>query len=299
MSQVIKILVASLLLFLGLAQAAVADWQKVVAPADLKALLRQNVVVVDIRPAKAFAAGRIQGALNAPYALWRGPADNPGRTLSDAALTKLMRSLGLTSESRVVVAYPGKSATGFGAAARVYWTLKSAGLRNIAILNGGMAAWAREKLPVSVRTRRVVPSTEEFSLAQTWMIDRDGVQAVLDGNRAALMIDARPPDFFQGRKKHKAASKPGTLDGALNITHSSFFQGARSEILTGPEVLAVAKAAGYEPGKTELVSFCNTGHWAATNWFALSELAGINGVKLYPESMVGWTLFGGRVVPGG
>ena len=37
------------------------------------------------------------------------------------------------------------------------------------------------------------------------------------------------------------------------------------------------------------MSFCNTGHWAATNWFALSELAGIENVKLYPESLVGWS----------
>ena len=28
---------------------------------------------------------------------------------------------------------------------------------------------------------------------------------------------------------------------------------------------------------------------AATNWFALSELAGIENVKLYPESLVGWS----------
>lgn len=27
----------------------------------------------------------------------------------------------------------------------------------------------------------------------------------------------------------------------------------------------------------------------ATNWFALSELAGIDNVKLYPESMAGWS----------
>ena len=37
------------------------------------------------------------------------------------------------------------------------------------------------------------------------------------------------------------------------------------------------------------MSFCNTGHWAATNWFALSEVAGIEGVRMYPESMVGWS----------
>ena len=48
-----------------------------------------------------------------------------------------------------------------------------------------------------------------------------------------------------------------------------------------------------------LVSFCNTGHWASTNWFALSEIAGIPNVKLYPESMVGWSKRGGEVVIGG
>jgi thiosulfate/3-mercaptopyruvate sulfurtransferase len=37
------------------------------------------------------------------------------------------------------------------------------------------------------------------------------------------------------------------------------------------------------------VSFCNTGHWAATDWFALSELAGIENVKLYPDSMVAYS----------
>ena len=37
------------------------------------------------------------------------------------------------------------------------------------------------------------------------------------------------------------------------------------------------------------VSFCNTGHWAATNWFVMSEIAGNKEVKLYPESIVGWS----------
>jgi thiosulfate/3-mercaptopyruvate sulfurtransferase len=49
------------------------------------------------------------------------------------------------------------------------------------------------------------------------------------------------------------------------------------------------------PGGVPIVSFCNTGHWAATNWFVLSEVAGIEGVKLYPESMVGWTQAVGRI----
>ena len=51
---------------------------------------------------------------------------------------------------------------------------------------------------------------------------------------------------------------------------------------------ALASSNGFKK-EDPLVSFCNTGHWAATNWFALSELGGIEAVKLYPESMVGWS----------
>ena len=48
---------------------------------------------------------------------------------------------------------------------------------------------------------------------------------------------------------------------------------------------AESAAAGDAPA----VSFCNTGHWAAINWFALSEVAGQKGVKMYPGSMVDWS----------
>ena len=36
--------------------------------------------------------------------------------------------------------------------------------------------------------------------------------------------------------------------------------------------------------------FCNTGWFASTVWFALSEVAGIENVKLYDGSLAHWTL---------
>jgi thiosulfate/3-mercaptopyruvate sulfurtransferase len=38
-----------------------------------------------------------------------------------------------------------------------------------------------------------------------------------------------------------------------------------------------------------VISYCNTGHWAANNWFVLSELLGNKNVTLYDGSMVEWT----------
>ena len=50
----------------------------------------------------------------------------------------------------------------------------------------------------------------------------------------------------------------------------------------------IAASSPIDPAK-ETVSFCNTGHWAATNWFALSEVLGQKNVKLYPGSMTEWS----------
>lgn len=278
--------------------ALAAEWKPVISAKDLNAQ-KDDVVVIDIRASKDYGASHVPGALNAPYGQWRGPKENPGRRLSDEALTALLQGLGLEPDDRVVVAHAGKNETDFGAAARVYWTLKSAGLSELAILNGGFGAWTKAGLPTSTKASTAAPSTTEYTLSNLWMIDREGVKSVLDGSRDAIMVDARPAEFWKGKKKHKAAQQAGTLDGALNITHSTWFPGSKTEIVTGPDVLRLAQEAGYKHGQTELVSFCNTGHWAATNWFALSELAGIEGVKLYPESLVGWTLLGGAVVNGG
>ncbi|MEL6478408.1 MAG: rhodanese-like domain-containing protein [Pseudomonadota bacterium] len=270
---------------------------KILSAAGL-AGLEGRVTVLDIRDAKAYAAGHIPGALSAPYGSWRGPKENPGLALSDARLTERLQSLGLTRASRVVVAHQGANETDFGAAARVYWTLKSAGLTEIGILNGGTTGWVKAGQPLSTDSPSVARSAETFTLAETWRIDRAGVADVVAGRRDAIMVDARPVAFFKGKTKHKLAERAGTIEGALQLTHDSWFLGSKTEIVTGPKVRSIAEAAGYRPGGPELVSFCNTGHWAATNWFALSELAGIEGVRLYPESMVGWSRAGGALVPG-
>ena len=273
-------------------QALAGEWKKLLEPADLAALTAvEELVIVDIRPAKHYERGSIEGALNAPYGSWRGPKKNPGQVLGDAELTERMQSLGLDRADKVVVVYHGASDTDFGAAARVYWTLKSAGLSEIAILNGGLVSWVRSGQALSTKLGTPERSDETFSLAADWMITRDEVRAVVDGQSEAQIIDARPLDFLKGKRKHPAAKTAGTLKGADNVVQSTWFDKDNPrQVRSAEDVLRLAREAGVEDGAARpIASFCNTGHWAATNWFALSELAGIDNVKLYPESLVGWT----------
>src|SRR5699024_2835930 len=128
---VVALLVASLVAVLPFA--AVADESAAVAPllsaAELKPLLEQpDVRVLDIRAPQDYAAGHIPGAVNTPYGEYRGPADNPGALRSEDELTALLRKAGIDDDIHVVVTHAGSNQTDFGAAARVYWTLKVGGL---------------------------------------------------------------------------------------------------------------------------------------------------------------------------
>ena len=273
-----------------LAGQALADgWSKLVDPAGLAALVEEgDAVVLDIRSPKDYAAGHVETAVNVPYHAWRGPDENPGALIDDGKVTLLLSEAGIARDTPVVVTYRGEDASDFGAAARVYWTLKSAGVERIAILNGGLEAWRAAGMELSRGEWANIPSDETFAVSDAWKIDREGVAAVIAGGRDAILVDARPDAFFRGVKKHEAAAEAGTLSGAVNLLHERFFASKGRMVEDREAVLALARAAGWTPG-AEVVSFCNTGHWAATNWFALSEIGGIEGVKLYPESLVGWT----------
>ncbi len=254
-------------------------------------------LVLDIR-GDAYKDGHIPGAVSAPYGLFRGPQDNPGQLPSEDKLTEVLRSLGVTTDRPTVIVHQGSNETDFGAAARVYWTLKSSGVSQLAILNGGMNGWTQAKLATTVDAPAPTPSTITVSFSDQWLATTDDVLAIVNGDREAKLVDARPESFWSGNQAHPAAARPGTLPQSQYFTHSNWFSDDPT-LIDASAAASLARDNGFQDGD-RLVSFCNTGHWAATNWFALSELAGIDDVKLFPESMVGWSNAGHEManVPG-
>lgn len=250
-------------------------------------LAAPNTVVIDIRDPKSYAAGHIAGSLSAPYGSWRGPASNPGELPSIGNLTKIVQRLGLTPDTHVIVTSSGKDETDFGAAARVYWTLKVLGLHNLSVLNGGLKAWQAAGLTLDNKPVNVPASSFVPTINQNMIATRDDVVAnVKVGN--VQLVDARPAEFFDGSTRHTAAKVPGTLKGAVNVQHSTWFEPNSTSVVSSGEAKKLLASTPVQADQ-ETVSFCNTGHWAATNWFVLSELVGQQNVKLYAGSMVDWT----------
>ncbi len=250
-------------------------------------LTAPDVRVLDIRDPKSYGENHIPGALNAPYGAWRGPAGNPGELPDLKKLTTLVQSLGLTPQTHAIVVSSGKDETDFGAAARIYWTLKVLGLNNLSILNGGIKAWTQAGLPLNNAPVKVTASTFVPTINQDMIVTRDEAVSLVKSGKAQL-VDARPSEFFKGETRHVAAKVPGTLPGATSVEHSQWFKPGSSQFVNPDEAQKLAQSLNLKQGE-ETINFCNTGHWAATNWFALSEVLGQKDAKMYAGSMVDWT----------
>ncbi|MCY4005289.1 MAG: rhodanese-like domain-containing protein [Rhodobacteraceae bacterium] len=274
--------------------AAASTFGPLVTPQELASSLDESSpVIIDIR-GDLYAEGHLPGALSAPYGQFRGPKTNPGQILEARELESLYESLGLQLDEPIVIVYEGGSSSDFGAAARVYWTLKSTGFEDLTILNGGYRAWTAANLPTSKDPVIPVPSELDITFSQQWTVTTDeAAEKALDGS--ALLVDARTTEFFEGDKKHPAAARPGAAPGAVNYVFAKFFDSGSAAIQSRIDTDAVKEAIGLSEGD-EVVAYCNTGHWAAINWFALSEVGGIDNVKLYPGSMVEYSQAGHRMM---
>ncbi|MEG3062863.1 MAG: rhodanese-like domain-containing protein [Comamonas sp.] len=263
--------------------------QPLLTPAQLSAIPASTAAlrVIDIRDPQAYAKQHIPGAVSAPYGKWRGPATNPGELPDISKLTQLVQSLGLTPATHAVVVSSGADATDFGASARVYWTLKTLGLKELSIVNGGMKAWADAKLPQDNAAVQIAASSWQPQLDTSLIATREDIRKNLDLSNAAL-VDSRPDAFYQGKTRAPAAKLSGTLPGAQQLDFNQWFVPGTSTFVDTAAAKQIAAKVQRKQGE-DMVAFCNTGHWAATDWFGLSEMAGLPNVKLYAGSMVDWT----------
>jgi thiosulfate/3-mercaptopyruvate sulfurtransferase len=276
-----------------------------VSPAWLAAHLSDpSVLVLDIRSAvdgggrPAFEAGHVPGAVHTDYVQdgWRavaGPAS--GLLPAEADLAELFGALGITPDSHVIVVPAGVGPGDFSAAARVYWTLKTAGHRQVSILDGGFAAWRDEGRPVEpgpggTRRAPAYPVVRDRALhADTSVVEK----AVRESS--AALVDARSRPYFEGRAQSPAAARPGRLPGAVLVDNAAAYDAAANRLRPRDELERLFAAVPSGPS----ISYCNTGHQAATDWFVLSEILGRPQAMLYDGSMSDWTQDPSRPVEAG
>tara|TARA_B100001939_G_scaffold73380_1_gene61469 strand:+ start:3803 stop:4777 length:975 start_codon:yes stop_codon:yes gene_type:complete len=262
-----------------------------------KNLEAPDLLIIDLRNSidgggyETYLEGHIPGSIHSDYmkAGWRVARNGiPGLIPSEKEFQKLARSIGVNQNSHVILVPAGVSSTDFGSSARAYWTFKSFGHEKVSILNGGWVNW-KKTYPSQIETgAQIAPLTGNFvaSLATNDYIDTNGVeQIVKDKSSQVILLDGRPEKQFWGEEKHPKVLAAGHIPGAKLLTQSEAYDEINNSL---KQIEALDEIYG-DISKKPVVSYCNTGHWAAMNWFVLSELLGNKNVLLYDGSMVEWT----------
>jgi thiosulfate/3-mercaptopyruvate sulfurtransferase len=276
--------------------APAAAGQPLVSPQWLSEHLDDaGLVVLDVRSAidgggeKAYRAAHIPGSIHSDYdkSGWRVTVHNvPFMLPSILEIQNLIGDLGIDENSHVVVVPAGVSFTDFGSAARVYWTLKVAGVPNVSILDGGVAAWKAAGLPTqsgpspTPTPKMLEAEGDKSSLAELADVVR------IQQTGGATLVDARPASFFDGKERAPKVAAYGHIPGAVDLDSNEFYDDKANRLKPLAELAAIAARIPDGP----VVTYCNTGHWSATDWFVLHELLGRKDVKLYDGSMVEWTM---------
>lgn len=277
-------------------------------PHELNTLMaEQKVIVLDVRGGAAgykpedYTAGHIPGAIHSPLgnAPWRATVnDVPIQMAPLADIEAHMRSLGINNNSHVVVVTGGKPKNlgDFATATRVYWTMKAAGLENVSILNGGIAAWTDVGYGL-VGSPTVAANPGTFTARANPRISADlaAVEAAFASGSHKL-VDARPWKQYTGEEQSGVVKAAGTIPGAVNATAVNFMNGNLIEDRAA--IRAKLARIGVQP-TDKVITFCNGGYFCTAMWFVMHEVAGMRNVQVFDGSMAEWTLDPARpVAPG-
>lgn len=254
-----------------------------------------KVVFIDLRNKidggnyETWLDGHVPGSVHSDYlkAGWRvGRDDVVGLLPSEGDFTTLAQKLGVSSDSHVVLIPAGVNSTDFGSAARAYWTFKVFGHQAVSILDGGYAKWAKDFPELVEQGAGVAPASGNFvaRFDDLAYVSTTGVQSAL-GDETVLLLDARTEEQFIGDAKHGKALQAGHIPGAVLQSQADAYNADTNQLKSVAELSEIYADHSDKP----IISYCNTGHWAATNWFVLSEVLGRTDVKLYDGSMVEWT----------
>jgi thiosulfate/3-mercaptopyruvate sulfurtransferase len=269
-----------------------------IEPQDLLAHLRDpDWAIIDCRfdlarpawGASAWAAAHIPTALYADLDrdLASAPGPHSGRHPLPAieALAATFGRLGI-DENVQVIAYD--QGTGMFAA-RLWWLLRWLGHAQVAVLNGGFAAWERAGLPVTSASAARPARTFSARAAPTMPVSSaqvaDWVARGVFKRGEMHLIDARAADRFAGENE-TLDPIAGHVPGARNHPYAQNL-GPDGRFLTPRELRQRWEQTLAGQPAARAIAMCGSGVTACHNLLAL-EVAGLPGARLYAGSWSEW-----------
>lgn len=266
---------------------------------DVKSFTAKPVFTMDKKTKKkklVKIGGHIPGASLVNYGKLRDKTKIGGKTVTRMIVgkdvfSKLMQDAGVNKDSVIVIVSKGENDGDVTEATRLYWQLKYYGHDNIAILNGGMGQWLKDRRKISIKASKVkkgnwVATAERKEILAT----SEDVAAAVKSKDTQLM-DTRSLSLYLGTWRKKSyVFADGHIPGAKVFPTELLTQPkAPAKFVATKELKTMAEQMGLDTS-AKTITYCNSGHLATGMWFVMSELMGNKNTKMYDGSMHQWTL---------
>lgn len=184
------------------------------------------------------------------------------------------------------------------AAARVWWVMKYAGVADVRLMDGGVAAWEAAGYPLEQALVRPEPVEFEATVAEHWLATTAYVQEHLDSPRVWL-ADVRSAAEFTGRASgYSYIDACGRIPSALALgdadDEAQLYVQPDGRLRSPEEILAMWRARGLTTDASgtrferEVVFYCGGG-WRSSVAFFYAWRLGLENVRNYSDGWSGWS----------
>jgi thiosulfate/3-mercaptopyruvate sulfurtransferase len=246
-----------------------------------------GLMIIDVRNEADYKNSHIPNAVGVSVNSWAVNKDGLLRELpAGSDLIKLMDSIGIKEDSKIVVVGKGVSDFDRADAIRVAWTILISGVKNVAVLDGGFLKWSKEKRPVTVEQPILQPGEYRGKISTAGLASK---KYVLSKIGKSFLVDNRSPELFFGITTELWASKPGHIESAVNLPTPWIFQ-QDGLLRSQGELASMANGVIGSNKSKEIITYCGVGPYASVWSYILTELLGYKDVKVYDGSMQEWIM---------
>jgi len=243
-----------------------------------------NLRIVEVSEGDTYALEHLPNAVHTSIDKWR--FDN-GTFFSVRPIKEIeaeISRLGIDATTDVVLYAPIHDPKDLLKTSYIYWALNYHGVKNVALLDGGLPTGKNSTLPTTQEEPTITPTVFKATLDPTKIADLSYVRHHLG---LIPMIDARPSDKYLGITPTPTVKRDGHIPQAMSYPWD--YSVDKAYRLKNPKMLSNVFKEGYKLNKNqEVIVYCTGGLETSFNYFVLSGVLGYKKVRLYDASMKEW-----------
>ena len=194
-------------------------------------------------------------------------------------LAEKFKRLGVGDDLHIVL----YSRNGAQWSARLWWMLRSVGIDNVSILDGGFNEWEKSGLPTSQKILTYPPADFVFTPRENIFVNKQVVIDAID-NPDTIILNSLTADIHKGQNPRYG--RPGRIPKSKNIPFHELLDSKTGRFKPIEELTKIFEINKITKDKN-IVNYCGGGIAASLEAFVLYQL-GFENILIYDNSLHEW-----------